>query len=75
MNPMQLIKGHMTWGMIPKGIVKKMIGNNPILSNLAEMADRGDTQGIEKFARNVLKERGFDYDKEMANMKKVLNIQ
>ena len=75
MNPLQLIQGYMTKGMTPKGIVKKMIGNNPILSNLAEMADRGDTQGIEKFARNVLKERGLDYDKEMANMKKTLNIQ
>ena len=65
----------MTKGMTPKGIVKNMIGNNPILENLVEMADRGDTQGVEQFARNVLKERGLDFDKEMANMKKTLNIQ
>lgn len=75
MNPMQIIKSFMTKGMTPKGIVKNMIGNNPILGNLVEMADRGDTQGVEKFARNLLKERGLDFDKEMANMKKTLNIQ
>jgi len=65
----------MTKGMTPKGIVKNMIGNNPILGNLVEMADRGDTQGVETFARNLLKERGLDLDKEMQNMKKTLNIQ
>jgi hypothetical protein len=75
MNPMQIIKGFMTKGMTPKGIVKNMIGNNPILGNLVEMADRGDTKGVETFARNLLKERGLDFDKEMANMKKTLNIQ
>ena len=75
MNPMQLIKGFMTKGMTPKGIVKNMIGNNPIFNNLVNMADRGDMQGVETFARNLLKERGLDLDKEMANMKRTLNIQ
>jgi len=59
MNPMQIIKGFMTKGMTPKGIVKNMIGNNPILGNLVDMADRGDTKGVEMFARNLLKERGL----------------
>ncbi len=75
MNPMQIIKGFMTKGMIPKGIVMNIIGNNPIFSNLVSMAEKGDNQGVEQFARNVLKERGLDFDKEMANMKKTLNIQ
>lgn len=75
MNPMQLIRGFMTKGMTPKGIVKNMIGNNPIFNNLVDMADRGDTKGVETFARNLLKERGLDFDKEMQNMKRTLNIQ
>ena len=75
MNPMQLIKGYMTKGMTPKGMVKSMVGNNPIFNNLVEMADKGNTKGVEAFARNLLKERGLDFDKEMANMKKTLNIQ
>ena len=75
MNPMQLIRGYMSKGMTPKGMVKSMVGNNPIFNNLIEMADKGDSQGVERFARNLLKERGLDLDKEMANMKKTLNIQ
>ena len=75
MNPMQIIQSCMTKGMTPKGIVKEIIGKNPIFSNLVEMAEKGDNQGVEQFARNLLKERGLDLDKEMANMKKTLNIQ
>lgn len=75
MNPMQLIKGYMSKGMTPKGMVKSMVGNNPIFNNLIEMADKGDNKGVETFARNLLKERGLDLDKEMQNMKKTLNIQ
>ncbi len=75
MNPMQLIRGYMSKGMTPKGMVKSMVGNNPIFNNLIEMADKGDSQGVERFARNLLKERGLDLDKEMQNMKKTLNIQ
>lgn len=75
MNPIQLIKGYMTKGLTPKGIVKNMVGNNPIFNNLIEMADKGDNQGVEMFARNLLKERGLDLDKELENMKHALNIQ
>ena len=64
----------MTRGLTPKGIVKNIAGNNPILNNLMDMADRGDNQGVEQFARNLLKERGIDFDKEMENMKRTLHI-
>ena len=74
MNPMDLIRSFMTKGLTPKGIVKNMVGNNPVFNNLIEMAEKGDNQGVENFARNLLKERGLDLDKEMANMKKMLNI-
>ena len=65
----------MTKGMTPKGIVKNMVGNNPIFNNLIEMAEKGDEKGVETFARNMLKERGLDLDKELANFKQTLNIQ
>lgn len=74
MNPMQIIQGYMTKGMTPKGIVKSMAKNNPMLNNLIQMADKGDNKGLETFARNVLKERGMDYDTEMEKMKKTLGI-
>ena len=75
MNPMDLIKNYMTRGLTPQGIVKSMIGNNPMLNNLASMIEGGNTKGAEDFVRNILKQRGLDYDKEMANMKQRLNIQ
>lgn len=74
MNGIDLIKSYMTRGLTPKGIVMSMIGNNPMLSNLCSMAENGDTQSVEAFARNMLKQRGLDYDTEMANMKRKLNI-
>ena len=75
MNKFEILKSMMTKGMTPKGLVMNMAGNNPIVKNLIEMADRGDKQGIETFARNVLKERGVDFDKEYSEMKRTFNIQ
>ena len=75
MNPIDMIKNFMTKGLTPKGIVKNITKNNPIFNNLINMAEKGDNQGIEIFARNYLKEKGLDYDKEMANLKNRLNIQ
>lgn len=69
MNPMNFIKNYMLKGLTPKGIVKQLAGNNPILGNLINMAEKGDNQGVENFARNVLKERGMDFDKEFSTFK------
>ena len=74
MNPMEVIKQYMTKGLTPKGIVQNMVGDNPIFSNLIDMAEKGDNEGVEAFARNILKERGLDLDKEMENLKRTLNI-
>ena len=75
MNPADIVRNFMTKGMTPKGIVKNMVGNNPIFNNLIDMAEKGDNAGVETFARNLLKERGMDLDKELADFKKSLNIQ
>ena len=74
MNQVDLIKNFITKGMTPKGIVKNMTKNNPIFSNLIDMAEKGDNKGVETFARNLLKEKGMDFDKEMANLKNRLGI-
>lgn len=75
MNPIDILKAYMTNGLTPKGIVMNIVGKNPIFSNLIQMAENGDSDGVEKFARNMLKERGLDFDKELNNFKKSLNIQ
>lgn len=64
MNKFEILKSIMTNGMTPKGLVKSMAGNNPIVKNLIDMAEKGDKQGIETFARNMLKERNINYDEE-----------
>lgn len=65
-NPMQimnLLKGAKS----PKDAVINMIksNNNPMVKNLVDMAEKGDNEGIEKFARNMFKEQGRDFDSEI----------
>jgi hypothetical protein len=65
-NPMQfmnMLKGIKN----PKEAVINMVksNNNPMVKNLVEMAEKGDNQGVEKFARNIFKEQGRDFDSEM----------
>ena len=64
-NPMQLIN-LLRGNMNPKQLVMNMLGgnNNPMIKNLIEMAEKGDSQGVENFARNLFKEQGLDFDKE-----------
>ena len=69
MDPTKFIKNYMLKGLTPKGIVKQMAGNNPMLKNLINMAENGDNQGVETFARNFLKERNLNYDEELKKFK------
>ena len=53
-------------------ILKDNCGDNPVIGNLIDMAQKGDTKGIEKFARNFCNSRGGDFDKEFSEfMKKI----
>ena len=74
MNPLNMIKG-MIGKMSPKNIVMNMLKNNtnPIFANLIEMANKGDTKGLEQFARNYMKDNGRDYDKEFNDFKSMFN--
>ena len=70
-NPMQII--NMLKGMkSPKEAVISMVksNNNPMIKNLVEMAEKGNTEGVENFARNFLKEQGRDFDKEFGEFTK-----
>ena len=70
MNPIQLLQGFLGKGLSPQQIVKQMMGkSNPMLTNLMNMAQKGDTKGIETFARNMFKEKGRDFDKEFAEFR------
>lgn len=68
MNPVQFVK--MMRGGNPQKVVMDMMreqaGNNPVMRNAMQMAEKGDSEGIEKIARNLCKEQGIDAD-EMVN--------
>lgn len=54
----------------PKETVLNMVksNTNPMVKNLVEMAEKGDKDGIENFARNIFKEQGRDFDKEYSEL-------
>lgn len=56
----------------PKEAVINMIksNNNPMLKNLIEMAEKGQNDKIEEFARNLFKEQNRDFDQEFGEFMK-----
>lgn len=69
MNPMQMLQSFITKGISPQKIAEQMVGNNPMMANLIKMANAGDTEGVEKVARNMFKEKGRDFDKEFSEFR------
>lgn len=67
-NPLQMLKAIKNPKQFAINMIKK--NNNPIFNNLTEMAEKGDMQGIQKFARNIFKEHGEDFDKEFQDFMK-----
>ena len=67
---MQLMKSMQN----PQQFIQSMIGNNqimqnPMAKNVLGMAQKGDTKGIEQFARNLCKEKGLNPDDVMNQVK------
>lgn len=62
-NPLEMLKLIKN----PQQFVINMMknNNNPILKNLVEMGEKNDIEGIEEFGRNLYKQNGRDFDKEL----------
>ena len=56
----------------PKEAVISMVksNNNPMIKNLVEMAENGNSKGVEDFARNLYAQQGRDFDKEFGEFMK-----
>lgn len=70
MDPFQALKMFMGKGGNPQQFIANMFSNsggNPMIGNLVKMANTGNVQNVENFARNICKERGLDFDKEYVN--------
>ena len=77
-NPMmliQLIKQGKNPQHLMMSVLEGSASMSPIGANLLQLARNNDTQGIEKFARNVFQSRGLDYDKEFNLLKQTLGIK
>lgn len=66
-NQLEIIKSFMKQNKSPQELINNMINkSNPVVTNLVTMAKNGDAKGVENFARNLLKEKGQDFDKEFS---------
>lgn len=65
-NPMEFLKIIRD----PKGFVMDYIksNNNPILNNMIQQAQNGNSAEVEKIANNILKSRGMDLTELMKNI-------
>lgn len=68
MNPMEFLKTIKDPQKFAMDMMKQ--NSNPMMKNLMEMVQSGNTKQIEQFARNICKERSIDFDKEFANFMK-----
>lgn len=68
----QLIKGMKN----PQQAILQLLSNNtnPMAKQVLKMAENGDIQGIEQFARNVVKEQGKNFDEEINKFKNKLGM-
>lgn len=58
----------------PQAFVQQMMGNsqimqNPIAKNTIEMMQKGDSQGLEKLARNLCQEKGINPEEAIKQIK------
>lgn len=70
----QMIRG----GTNPQQLIMTMLDNqaqtNPLYANLATLAKEGRAKEIEIIARNLAKEQGVDFDKELANFRRQMGF-
>ena len=78
-NPMQLIQ-MIQQGANPEQLMlfmleQQALSGNPLLSNLVSLAKEGKGKDIEQIARNIVNEKGLDFDTEFNKFKKQFGIK
>ena len=69
MNPAQIIQMLQN----PQKAINKILGNNPMASNLINLINNKDEKGLEQMARNLGKEKNVDVDKLYNQYKNILS--
>lgn len=71
MSPLQIMQ--MLRGGNPQETIinemKKSAGNNPVMQNALDMAEKHDSKGLENLARNLGKTNGVDVDQMVNQIK------
>lgn len=78
MNPMeiiQMIRSGKNPQQITMQILESRLGSTPMGANLLSLAKDNNTNEIEKIARNIMEQKGLDYDKELATFKQMLGLK
>ena len=70
MNPLHMLGAMKN----PQQFLQQVMNNsqmmqNPMIKNTVQMAQNGDTKGIEQLARNLCKEKGINADDMFNQMK------
>lgn len=79
MNPLTMIGQMIKNEGNPQQIFRQMMGNNPamnnpIMKNAFEMAQKGDSRGVEELARNLCKEKGINPDEAIEKVRQQLGM-
>lgn len=77
-DPMQLIqqiKNGQNPQQLMMSVLENQMGNTPMGANLLNLARNNQTSEIEKIARNIMRQRGLDYDKEFNAFKRMLGFK
>ena len=53
---------------------KVRTGGGPIFSNIMNLVQKGDYQQLENIARNMVKEKGLDFDSEFNSFKQKFGL-
>ena len=74
MQLMQMMRSGTPQQMIFNNL-KSQAGNNPVLGNALDMAQKGDSKGLEELARNLCKTNGVDADEAIKQLKSQFGIK
>lgn len=76
-NPMQIMQ--MIRGGNPQQAIMSMMrqqaGDNPVLNNAINMAEKGDIDGLKNLAHNLGKENGIDVDSKFNEIKNQFDMK
>ena len=71
MDFMKMVKNGNPQEMVIGMLKQTAQTGNPMATNLINLINSGDMQGVERLARNVARERGIDFDKEFNSFKQM----